>query len=206
VIALFVKAPIPGRVKTRLARDIGDAAACSIYCTLVERVLQQIQAGGFPSALFFDGDEALIPDSWKQHARFCIRQQGADLGQRMAAAFCCLFTGKAEQVVLVGSDIPGIDAPYLQQALNLLDSHDLVIGPALDGGYCLIGFNRHSFTDIIFQQIPWSTDRVLELTLNAAKQAGLTVGLLPPLQDIDTVDDLQCFSQACRKPYQHIIA
>jgi len=191
VIALFVKAPIPGRVKTRLARDIGDAAACSIYRRLADHTVDQIQAGGFPLALFFDGDEELLPGNWKQHARLCIRQQGDDLGQRMAAAFCCLFTEGMKQVVLIGSDIPGIDASYLKQAFNLLDSHDLVIGPALDGGYCLIGFNRHSCTSTVFQQIPWSTDQVLKRTLAAAESSGLSIGMLPALRDIDTLDDLQ---------------
>lgn len=196
MIALFVKAPIPGRVKTRLARDIGDQAACSIYRTLVDQVLQQIQASGRPLALFFDGDETLVPDSWKQYARFCIRQQGGDLGERMAATFSRLFSDGVHQAVVIGSDIPGIDAAYLQQAFNLMTDHGMVIGPAIDGGYCLIGFNRITYSAPIFQNIPWSTDQVLELTLSAAKQAGLIVGLLPPLQDIDTVEDLQYLNPA----------
>jgi len=194
-VALFVKPPIPGRVKSRLARDIGDEAACSIYRRLADHAIQVIQASGFPLALFFDGDEARLPEYWQQTAQFCIRQQGADLGERMAGAFSYLFTGGADQVVLVGSDIPGIDAAYLQQAFTLLHSHDLVIGPALDGGYCLIGFNRHSFRNTLFHQIPWSTDQVCALTLSAAQQSGLKAGLLPPLRDIDTVEDLQYCNQ-----------
>lgn len=191
MIALFVKPPIPGRVKTRLARDIGDEAACSIYRTLVDQVLQQIQASGQPLALFFDGDEPLVPDSWKQYARFCIRQQGNDLGERMAAAFSRLFSDGVHQAIVIGSDIPGIDAAYLQQSFDLLREHPLVIGPAVDGGYCLIGFNKSHFTESVFQNIPWSTDQVFTLALNAAAEAGLIVGLLPPLQDIDTIADLQ---------------
>ncbi len=191
VIALFVKPPIPGQVKTRLASDIGDEAACSIYRRLADHVMQQIKVSGFPLALFFDGEESLLPDSWQQAAQYCIQQQGADLGDRMAAAFRYLFTGGADRVVLVGSDIPGIDAAYLQQAIALLHSHDLVIGPALDGGYCLIGFNRHSCTVTVFQQIPWSTDQVLKRTLAAAESSGLSIGMLPALRDIDTLDDLQ---------------
>ncbi|SKA23917.1 hypothetical protein SAMN02745119_03296 [Trichlorobacter thiogenes] len=196
MIALFVKAPIPGRVKTRLARDIGDQAACSIYRTLVDQVLQQIQASGRPLALFFDGDEAQVPDSWKQYARFCIQQQGADLGKRMAAALSKLFSDGVQQAVVIGSDIPGIDAAYLLQSFDLLKKHPLVLGPTLDGGYCLIGFNQSHFTESVFQNIPWSSDRVLELTLHAAAQAGLTVGLLPALRDIDTVEDLRYFDPA----------
>lgn len=192
MIALFIKPPVPGRIKTRLARDIGDMAACSLYRAIAEHVVQQIQASGFPLALFFDGDDpSQLPDTWKQPAYSCIRQQGADLGERMVSAFKQLFADGTRQVVLIGSDIPDIDAAYLRQAFSLLADHALVIGPALDGGYCLIGFNQGSFSASIFQDIPWSTDQVLERTLTAAKQACLSVGLLKPLRDIDTVDDLQ---------------
>lgn len=192
MIALFVKAPIPGRVKTRLARDIGDAAACDLYRRLADHTIQQIQASGIPLALFFDGsDPATLPPAWLQASQVCLPQQGNDLGDRMAAAFIHLFTEHAKQAVLIGSDIPGIDAAYLQQAFYLLNDHAMVLGPALDGGYCLIGLNQNHFTESIFQNIPWSTDQVLTLTQNAAAQAGLTVGLLPPLQDIDTIADLQ---------------
>jgi len=195
MIALFVKPPIPGRVKTRLARDIGDAASCRIYLQLAEHTIHQIQASGIPLALFFDGDDlTLIPDCWQQAALTCIPQQEDDLGNRMAAAFSRLFADKVKQAVLVGSDIPGIDAAYLRQAFDLLADHQMVLGPALDGGYCLIGFNQGCFTESVFHNIPWSTNQVLKLTLIAAKQAGLSVGLLSPLRDIDTVEDLQYYN------------
>lgn len=201
-VVLFVKPPIPGRVKTRLARDIGDEAACSIYCRLADHTIQQIQASGIPLALFFDGfDSASLPPAWLQASQTCIPQQGQELGERMVAAFRYLFADTVKQAVLIGSDIPDIDAVYLRQAFELLADHAMVLGPVLDGGYCLIGFNQIHFTESIFQDIPWSTEQVCELTLNAAAQAGLTVGLLPALQDIDTVDDLQRYGcvQIARK-------
>jgi rSAM/selenodomain-associated transferase 1 len=195
IIALFVKPPIPGRVKTRLARNIGDEAACSIYRRLAGNTIQQIRASEFPLALFFDGDDpSLLPQSWLEAASICLFQQGDDLGSRMAHAFTLLFKEGFKQAVLLGSDIPGIDALYLHTAMTQLASHDMVIGPALDGGYCLIGFHQSSFTESVFQNIPWSTDQVLNLTLNAAKQAGLSVGHLSPLHDIDTVEDLQYYN------------
>lgn len=192
IIALFVKPPIPGRVKTRLARDIGDEKACAIYRALADQTIRQIQASGIPLALFFDGaDSELLPSAWRQTAQLCLPQEGTDLGARMAAAFQGLFAEGNQQVVLIGSDIPGITARYLQQAFELLAVNQMVIGPAVDGGYCLIGFNQKQFTASVFQNIPWSTDQVFKLTMQAAKQAGLTVGLLPVLRDIDTVADLQ---------------
>lgn len=198
-IALFVKPPIPGRVKTRLARDIGDEAACNIYLGLADHAIQQIQFSGIPLALFFEGEDiSLLPDSWQQAAQICIPQQGQGLGDRMAAAFSRLFTDNVDQVVLVGSDIPGIDVAYLRHAFDLLAHQAMVIGPVLDGGYCLIGFNSKKFTYSLFRNIPWSTDQVFELTLQAATQAGLTIGLLPRLRDIDTIEDLQHDNQADR--------
>jgi rSAM/selenodomain-associated transferase 1 len=190
-IALFLKPPVPGRVKTRLAKDIGAAAACTIYRNLADHSVQQADASGIPLVLFFDGvthDE--LPEDWRVAAIRCLPQQGADLGQRMAAAFNALFAEGAQQVVLIGSDIPGIDRSYLQQAFQLLAHHDLVIGPALDGGYCLIGFNRQGFTPAVFSSISWSTEQVLDQSLARATNAGLSVGLLPVLRDIDTLEDL----------------
>jgi len=188
---LFVKPPIPGLVKTRLARDIGNEAACTIYRRLAEDTIQQIQACGIPLALFFDGDNpSLLPQSWLDAAGICFFQQGADLGKRMAHAFTQLFKDGFKQVVLIGSDIPGIDATYLHTAMTLLASHDMVIGPALDGGYCLIGFHHEQFSAALFENIPWSSDQVFHLTMQSAETAGLSTGILPPLQDIDTYDDL----------------
>jgi len=191
-IALFVKPPVPGRVKTRLARAIGNDAACTLYSALVDRVLANIAASGVPLVIFHDGDDTdHLPVAWQEAAISCIPQQGVDLGQRMAHAFSRLFSDGIEQAVLIGSDIPGLDAAYLHNAFKLLAGYDLVIGPAIDGGYCLIGFHSATFTPALFQQIPWSTGQVLELTLSAAEAARLSVGLLPPLRDIDTVDDLR---------------
>jgi len=86
-----------------------------------------------------------------------------------------------------------IDTVYLLRAFELLEGQHLVIGPALDGGYCLVGFNREQFTSELFEDIPWSTDRVFELTLQSAATAGLSTALLPPLRDIDTISDLRYY-------------
>lgn len=179
-------------VKTRLARDIGSEAARRIYRKLADHAVRQIQASGYPLALFHDGnDPELLPQPWRRAAMICIAQEGPDLGARMANAFGCLFEGGAERVILAGSDIPELDAAYLRQACDSLDHHHMVIGPALDGGYCLIGFRRERFSTTLFCGIPWSTDQVLELTLTAALALDLSVGMLPPLGDVDTLADLQ---------------
>ena len=195
VIALFLKAPIAGQVKTRLARDIGDQAACELYCRLVDHAIDGSLASSIPLVICHDGRREELPDGWLQRACEVLPQTGLDLGQRMANAFCDLFTEGAEQVVLIGSDIPGIDATYLRNGFEQLGNSDLVIGPAVDGGYCLIGFNRQAFNPGLFEQIPWSTGQVLELTLVAAENAGLSVALLSTLRDIDTLEDLRALNR-----------
>jgi uncharacterized protein len=193
VIALFVKPPLPGRVKTRLSRAIGDQAASAIYCSFVAGTIDQVITSKIPLILCYDGKQDDLPANWSAPAWHCLAQtESDDLGERMAHTFSSLFTDGVEQVVLIGSDIPDIDSAYLQRAFELLGDHNLVIGPALDGGYCLVGFNRNNFTPELFVDIPWSTNRVFERTLQSAAAAGLSTALLPPLRDIDTIEDLRC--------------
>lgn len=205
-IALFVKTPLPGRVKTRLASKIGEQAACQLYCQLVSHVIDAVFTSTIPLVICYDGNQDDLPESWRASAWRCLLQQGVDLGERMAAAFCRLFTDGASQVVLIGSDIPGLDAGYLQNAFAQLTNYDLVIGPAVDGGYCLIGFHQQSFDPHLFEQIPWSTNQVLRLTLSAAERAGLSVALLPPLRDIDTLEDLRALEREYgeAKPWEDV--
>jgi len=190
VIALFLKTPDPGRVKTRLARDIGHHAACRVYTGLVENIISQVVKSGIPLAICYDGEHEDLPESWLKPAQYVLRQTSGDLGRRMAAAFQALFRGGAGYVALIGSDIPGITPDYLHGAFSMMDRHAMVIGPATDGGYCLIGFRRDCFTSAVFEGIPWSTCRVYRMTLEAAAKADLDAAALPPLSDIDSLDDL----------------
>src|SRR6185369_3723028 len=114
VVALFVRHPVPGRVKTRLACDLGDEAACDLYRAMVADTITNIKTCGLPIYLFHDGQDAVgLPVEWASAADGIIRQVGGALGERMTAAYEFLFSGGWEQVVLVGSDIPGIDAQLL---------------------------------------------------------------------------------------------
>jgi len=192
IVCLFVKPPIPGRVKTRLARDLGNEQACAVYMQLAEQIVRQIQASGMPLALFFDGDDLeLLPLAWRSAASVCCRQTGADLGERMTNAFRQLFDAGHHAVMLCGSDIIGIDAQYLHQAAEKLNQSGMVISPAYDGGYCLIGFTAERFTSQVFEKISWSTEQVLQQTLERSGQAGIQPVLLDKLRDIDTLDDLR---------------
>jgi rSAM/selenodomain-associated transferase 1 len=197
-MALFVRQPVPGRVKTRLACTLGDEAACDLYQAMVADSIAQSTACGLPLFLFHDGQEADgLPTTWLSAADEVFRQEGDSLGERMAAAFERSFNTGAGKVVLTGSDIPGIDTELLRSAVASLENHDVVFSPALDGGYCLVASQAASFDRRIFEGIPWSTSSVLESTLAACMAAGISCGLLEARQDIDTISDLASY---CRAP------
>lgn len=194
-VALFVRHPIPGRVKTRLAHDLGEAAACNLYRAMVSDILGNIKVAELPIFIFHDGKDGTgLPEEWTKASLEIIRQEGDSLGERMTAAFERLFTAGIERVALIGSDIPGLDAPLLQAAFAALDHRDAAIAPARDGGYCLIAFKRERFYRQTLQNIPWSTSLVLSQTLEAFSVCELEVELLDTRQDIDTIRDLQDYS------------
>jgi len=198
ILAVFVRHPLPGRVKTRLAGDLGDAAACDLYRAMVTDCIANVKASGLPLYLFHDGQDAAgLPAEWTGAAAAVFRQEGDTLGERMGAAFERSFATGARAVVLVGSDIPGIDAGLLRSAVEALRDHDAVFAPALDGGYCLVASQSERFSSGIFRGILWSTSRVLEMTLAVCTASGLSQHLLEPRQDIDTMEDLAAY---CLKP------
>ena len=201
VVAVFVRCPVPGRVKTRLAHDLGDEDACDFYRAMVADCIANVRACGLPLFLFHDGqDSAGLPPEWIAEADTVFRQEGDSLGERISAAFERSFSAGAVGVILTGSDIPGIDAGLLCSALESIENHDVVFSPAFDGGYCLVASKKDSFNNSIFRNIPWSTSRVLETTLDRCKTDGLSYTLLDPRQDIDTRNDIEAY---CRHPSPH---
>lgn len=196
VLALFVRIPLPGRVKTRLAAHLGDDAACSLYRSMVSDILRNIAACDFPIYLFHDGNELSQPPAeWVQACTRIIAQRGEDIGEKMAAAFADAFTDGFREVILLGSDIPGLDSRIIKAAAAALQSHDVVIAPAADGGYALIALQQESCRPALFADIPWSTDAVLRLTLDRCAKSELRAALLQVLHDIDTLDDLKAYCQ-----------
>jgi len=194
--AMFVRHPISGQVKTRLAHDIGADNACSLYRAMVADVLTNINLFKMPIILFHDGVSGEeLPEAWLAYAHKVFSQQGETLGERMAQAFELLFANGAEKVILVGSDIPGIDVPLLQSTIDALDCSDAAFSPAYDGGYCLVALRKAGYSSSIFRDIPWSTEKVLLMTLDACRVAKLTYTLLDYRQDIDNADDLLAYSR-----------
>ncbi|MDB6109598.1 MAG: hypothetical protein JWR69_1348 [Pedosphaera sp.] len=186
-LLVFLKAPRPGQVKTRLATTLGDEAACGIYRRLVETVLDRISS--LPNVRLVyaptDAEEEIQPwvrPGWEIHP-----QESGDLGQRLHLAFRSAFARGAHRVVIIGSDCPAITTSDITAAWSALRMMDVVLGPATDGGYWLIGLRRPQ--PVLFENIAWSTGTVFCDTLESARGAGLKVSILRELSDVDTEAD-----------------
>jgi uncharacterized protein len=194
IVALFVRVPVPGRVKTRLVSVLGEDGACGLYRAMVADILANVSDSGIPIYLFHDGIcSSELPDEWVQVSSKAIAQTGCSIGEKMAAAFEYCFAENIEQVVLAGSDIPGLNSDIIVSAVVSLETHDVAIAPAADGGYCLIALRHEKYKTHIFQEVPWSTDQVLRATLDRCEKYKLSVGLLATLQDIDTIEDIKAY-------------
>jgi hypothetical protein len=194
-LIVFVKYPEPGKVKTRLAADIGANEAAGIYSRLALRQIGvAVAATDAPPYVFFDPPERdLEMEQWLEsfEGRFALAAQiEGDLGERVHAAFRRVFSRNVTQkVAVIGTDCPGLNAARIGEAFDALDSHDLVVGPTADGGYYLLAMR--ALLPWAFEGIPWSTDGVLRATLAAAAAHGASVGLLGELRDVDTLADLR---------------
>lgn len=184
-IIIFVKNPVPGKVKTRLAATTGEKAALDVYVQLIDHLKSGIAGTTYPVFIFYS-DYIEPDDFWPVRQYTKEVQSGNDLGERMSDAFNkVLFRHK--KAVLIGSDCPLINTELLKQALLGLDSADVVIGPAADGGYYLIGMNKPC--DMLFKDIHWSTEDVFEATLRKAEESFISVHQLTELRDVDDEND-----------------
>lgn len=196
-LAIFCKTPEKGFVKTRLAASVGDQKALEIYLELLNITDEETRP--FSSSLYLFvtssvGDSVeKIQSTLQQQDLFTdpktkfVIQQGENLGQKMSAAFEKLFKNH-QSVVLIGCDLPDLTSALISNAFDALQSNDVVIGPSCDGGYYLIGLNKE--TPDLFKEISWSTEKVLNQTLEKAERLSLKVQLLNKLRDIDTLEDL----------------
>lgn len=188
-LIVFMKAPVPGTTKTRLADGIGTDAALDVYRACVERLARMWSSVDMHVAVFVDENEhAGAVRAWLSLDHVHV-QEGADLGARLKQAIAVAFAHGASRTLIIGTDAPLLDDTLLYAAERKLHDHDVVLGPAYDGGYYLVGVAEPLFE--LFDDISWSTDRVLTQTLGIAAERGRTCALLEPLRDIDTADDLR---------------
>lgn len=193
----FAKWPEPGRVKTRLASDLGEQGALDAHIKLTCTVLDNLLAVGYPVQFWWDKSE---PESRKYAAPILARleanrvrsfaQSGRNLGERMAAALdeTLKFSDCA---VIVGSDCPSVDADYVRQAFSALERADVVLGPSDDGGFVLIGSRRVLGSTL--SNIDWGTDQALVQTNEALSAAGFQAVQLDERWDVDELTDWERF-------------
>ena len=190
-LLLFIKNPIPGKTKTRLAASVGNEMALKMYHQLCDWTREQSQALPGVDRYLYYSNEIVEDDAWPTaHFHKRLQYQG-ELGERMLAGFRAAFAAGHDRAVIIGSDCPGIDTAYLATAFAALEDDDVVIGPALDGGYTLLGMRV--LTPELFEDVAWSTDAVLPTTLERAATAGRTVKQLAPLSDVDYLEDWQSY-------------
>ncbi len=202
-LVIFAKAPIPGEVKTRLSPGLTEDEAATLHGSFVLDTLERTKAAASKFKLPVDRFLACAPSSSHvffkimeaRHGVTLLDQQGCDLGARMAQAFAALFARGYRYIVVVGTDVPSLPLTHYRDAVQSLTRHDLILGPARDGGYYLIGMTAPHPN--LFRDIPWSTNQVLALTQEKATAAGLKIALLPVWSDVDTLDDLQALIDEC---------
>ena len=185
-LLIFAKSPTPGFVKTRLMKAMSPEIAATIYVHLLSHTLTQSKLPGVEAIVWRSGD-VMHPywQAWPEYD-YCEQPEG-DLGDRMAYAIEHS-AGPGGPVVLIGSDCLALTAEYIQQAFTALAAgSDIVLGPATDGGYVLIGLNKPH--QQLFRGISWSTDQVFAQTVSIIESSGLTYNCLAELSDIDTIAD-----------------
>lgn len=188
-VGIFAKPPYPGSVKTRLIPDIGAAKAASVYRYCLEYTLQVVRESGLEYQLFLSEacDDVLFQQ--EEHRL----QKGDDLGQRMYHAFQELLDTASDGALIIGTDCLDLTPMHLQDAARSLADHELVLIPALDGGYALIGCT--SIEPGLFRELRWSTDKVYRQTVANAQGLNYRVASLETLRDIDTLQDLEHYPE-----------
>ena len=190
-LLIFTKAAELGLTKTRLIPGLGAARAAAAHETLSERVFRAVVGSQLSIVLWGASAHPSLARWAEQYGWPLRRQRGDDLGQRMFHALASALADGADRAILIGTDCPLMSAAYVAQAEAALDTADVVVGPAEDGGYALIGLKRAE--PALFRDIDWGTDKVLEQTLRAASQAQRNVAMLDTLWDVDRPEDWQRF-------------
>ncbi|MDR9419835.1 TIGR04282 family arsenosugar biosynthesis glycosyltransferase [Gracilimonas sp.] len=186
-LIVFVKNPEQGKVKTRLAASIGDEEALSVYKKLLAHTAAIAQEVNCDREVWYS---RFIPenDMWRDEHFNKKTQVGDNLGSRMSKAFEKTFQSEQyNKAIIIGSDCAELTAEIIQEAFNKLSSTDFVIGPAVDGGYYLLGMK--TFRPKVFEEIEWSTGSVFESTVQKIKEMGASYAELEKLNDVDTIED-----------------
>jgi len=194
-ILVFQKNLIAGRTKTRLAATIGNEKALLVYKQLILITTNVLINLPFDKLIYYsefiplDIEDKEIETTAKT---LVLVQYGNDLGARMLNSFSDQFKMGYSRLIIIGTDCPDLNSELLLNAFNALESHDIVIGPAADGGYYLLGMSK--LYPELFEGVEWSTSEVYGQTLYIISKLGLSFSLMPVLRDLDNEDDLKYFN------------
>ncbi len=183
-LIIFVKNPELGKVKTRLARTLGDEAALDIYKKLLHHTHTITHGLSCDKKLYFSNHIEKL-EGWSEDYEPMVQSDG-DLGEKMKSAFQTELS-HYQKICIIGSDCAELRKIIIEAAFSALDQYDAVLGPANDGGYYLLGLKQMQAS--LFDDMPWSTDRVLTETKTRLQKSNLTIHLLPELIDVDTAED-----------------
>ncbi len=199
-LLLFTRFPEPGKVKSRLIGKLGAEGAAHLHSLMTRHILDRISPTllqqGIRPCIFYSGATKAQMHQWLGNDFVFYSQQGNTLGERMRHAFNRILDEGAERILLIGSDCPDIDPTILQSGFAALAMHELVLGPAYDGGYYLMGLQKKSrkkAPTCLFKTIRWGTDSVLQQTRQLAEENGISCAMLSQLHDIDRPKDLVYF-------------
>lgn len=191
ILGIFAKEPVPGQVKTRLTPPLSQDQAAELYQVALLETVEIMAGGDFDLAICYAGDENYFRRTFPGIT--LVEQSGDELGVRMSNALQQFFRQGYRQAALIGSDSPDLSLEQVEQAFAALDRQQLVMAPAHDGGYVLIGESCHS--PQLFENIPWSSPEVLSRTRQIAEAAGIDYRLLSAWDDLDDLDALRRFLQ-----------
>jgi len=200
-LIVFTRFPVAGVTKTRLIPTLGADGAALLQRKMTEHALKRVGRAHItpePAVeIRFEGGDKKRMRAWLGNAYLYQPQRGDTLGDRMASAFEDAFQNRVDQAALIGTDIPGLTPVTLESAFDSLGEADVVLGPASDGGYYLIGMHRGVFPAArkLFANMNWGTDSVLADTLEIAAISGLRTRLLEKLTDVDSPEDLPVWEQ-----------
>ena len=192
-IIVFTRFPVEGKVKTRLAKNMGNKFAVSFFRACAEHTFKELlKVEEMGSDLFlFCSEENEIEQvmKWAGNNFKYYAQQGSNLGIKMYNAFSTVFKEGYKKVIIIGTDAPDVSMNLMQSAISVLDNYSVVIGPANDGGYYLLGF-KSKLIDL-FSGIEWGTNSVFDNTISKLNNSKINYFVLDELTDIDTLEDLQ---------------
>ena len=198
-LIIFIKNPVKGKVKTRLARTVGDDNALNIYLQLLAITRTLAENGENIKRYLFYSDFIDTDDDWSNTVFEKKLQTGNDLGERMLNAFREV-SAQHQNVIIIGSDCPTITTKILKDAFRALETDDYVLGPSFDGGYYLLGIEnkRNGIAEsfFLFNNMAWSTDKVFPETVKRIKAFNKKLVLLPTLNDIDDDEDWEHYKKS----------